>query len=111
MPTERPPEILDAVFDGLSDGRRRLVCHVLADGGGPTPFDDLIDAVVARERPTDGSPSADRETVAVDLRHVQLPKLADAGIVEYDVDGGIVEYRADETVEELLRYDARFADR
>lgn len=111
MPTERPPEVLDAVFDGLSDGRRRLVCRVLADGGGPTPFDELVDAVVARERPTDGSPSAARETVAVDLRHVQLPKLDDVGIAEYDADGGTVAYRADETVKELLRYDARFADR
>ncbi|UPV99010.1 hypothetical protein M0R88_10780 [Halorussus gelatinilyticus] len=41
-------------------------------------------------------------SVRIDLAHVHLPKLDDAGLVAYDHDSGRVRYRGDPTVEQLL---------
>lgn len=111
MSTERPPEVLDRLFDCLSDSRRRLVCHVLAAADGRTvEVSDVVDAVVARERSgSTPAPADHRENVAIDLHHVQLPKLDAAGIVEYDPDARTVTYRPDEIVERCLAYDARLS--
>lgn len=44
------------------------------------------------------------ERASVGLRHNHLPKLADAGVVDYDRQGATVRYRPREAVEELLAF-------
>lgn len=80
---------LDLVFDLLSNARRRHVLELLGDHDGETSFRELTDAVARREM---GEPVSydQRKRVYVSLRQSHLPRLADAGVVEYDRDRGTV---------------------
>lgn len=75
---------LDKVFELLANPRRRLILSYLSEtAADAVDFADLIAEVVARE--TDSETDAERyEAVAIELRHTHLPKLADAGLVDYD---------------------------
>jgi DNA-binding transcriptional ArsR family regulator len=98
-------ERLDAIFGALSDARRRRVIRILAapaegtgDGGRDgTTVSSLADSLATRES---GRPPTDR--LAVSLRHVHLPQLDDAGVVDYDPDRSRVRYEAVPLVERLL---------
>ena len=81
---------LDELFDILSNSRRRHVVEFLDEQGGETSFRELTDAVALRET---GDPVSydERKRVYVSLRQSHLPRLAEAGVVEYDRDRGTVE--------------------
>lgn len=77
----------DALLDALADAGRRAVLDRLVATGGPCTVEDLTEAVVA----DDGVPWATDPGVAgTALHHVHLPKLADAGLLEYDTRSGDV---------------------
>ncbi|WP_331234507.1 DUF7344 domain-containing protein [Natronorarus salvus] len=77
--TTGPDEEFPPIFDLLSDRRRlRLLAHLSCQSGRPVDFDALVDVVAAAE------PSADRESLAISIAHVHLPKLEAAGLIEYD---------------------------
>lgn len=59
--------------------RRQTVRYFRESGETVASLDDLVDHVVEA---TTGEP--DRERIATQLHHVSLPKLDDAGVVEYD---------------------------
>lgn len=63
----------------LEVARRRRVLEILAGREDPIALDALAAAVA--ERGVDGS---DVDEIATTLHHIHLPKLVDAGIVEYD---------------------------
>lgn len=83
---------LDAVFDALSDQRRRHVISCLLADGRAMALSDL--ARIVAEREADGADrQIDFETVRgieTSLYHVHVPKLAAAGVVEYDRDRDLV---------------------
>ena len=64
-----------------SDQRRRALA-VLDERSQPLSLEDLATHVAEQE--ADADASADVETVATTLHHIHLPKMATAGIVEYD---------------------------
>ena len=77
---------LSTVFELLSDPRRRFVVSYLQDCRR-TKLDELADVVTGWEESRRGDAIATREkreAVAVRLHHVDLPKLAAAGVLEYD---------------------------
>jgi DNA-binding transcriptional ArsR family regulator len=80
---------LDELFDILRNARRRHVVELLDEYGGEAEFRELTDAVARRET---GAPVSyeERKRVYVSLRQSHLPRLADAGVVEYDRDRGTV---------------------
>lgn len=99
---------LDTVFEVLSDHRRRYVLYVLyrAEGGAMT-VDRLVTRVSRMEgddRNLGGEPSPER--IADDLRERQLPKLLDAGVVEYDDRSETVRYYGRPAFEEWLEHAA-----
>jgi hypothetical protein len=63
------------------------------------PSIDLVDAVVAHEPETD---AGDRETIRTGLYHVHLPKLAEAGVIDYDTRSETVRYSQQPLLEECL---------
>lgn len=63
-------------FDGLAHPRRRQILAALLDRSTPVTVPELAERSQERSR----------EEVHSTLRHVDLPKLADAGLVEYDAD-------------------------
>lgn len=89
-PADRPVS-LDAVFGLLASFRRRTAYRTLLSHGDLS-LPDLADevAVVERDQPL---PEIDPDAVLkvyLSLYHTHVPKLAAAGLVEYDQDGDFV---------------------
>ena len=98
------PSSLDDVFRALAASRRRAICRYFESSGDDVAdLDDLVDFVVETERAerSDDRPDHRRE-VAVDLHHVHLPVLAEAGVVEFDSRSGSVLYRSDYQLDAIL---------
>lgn len=67
------------VQEVLGNPQRRSVLQELASlAGDEVSFETLADRVAQRE-------PLDRDRVASDLHHIHLPKLADLGVITYDV--------------------------
>lgn len=94
---------VNAVFEVLSDERRRTVLEYLLKRQRPVPVGDLVDSVVAAE--SNGHARADnrRNEVVVSLHHNHLPKLASSKLIDYDAEKGLITVReAAYTVEPYL---------
>lgn len=88
------PESLDALFDGLTHSRRRIVLDVLSHQLHPIHLETLAREVRARELDVteqDVSPEQVERT-AISFYHSHLPKLADAGLLFWDHEDDIVAY-------------------
>ncbi|WP_115865105.1 DUF7344 domain-containing protein [Halorussus litoreus] len=95
---------LDSLFDALSNERRRAVVSFLkSSDDDAVALSELVEHVVSHDEQIlsdneqttacgadDGSD--DRETVATALHHVHLPKLADAGLLDYDAGSNTVRF-------------------
>lgn len=92
------------VVDVLSSRRRRYVLYYLLDSSdGVTELDDLADQLQRWERAADDEVPDDHGVrIATALHHVDLPKLSDAGIVDFDPRSGAVRYHADDSHEAVL---------
>ncbi|MFB6302108.1 MAG: ArsR family transcriptional regulator [Haloferacaceae archaeon] len=100
---ESQPHRLDLVFGILQNERRRRVLRYLQEHESTTQG-ELAEHVAAIENdvPRKSLTSTQRKRVYVSLYQSHLPKLRDAGAVEYDADRGTVE-RVPET-DEFLQY-------
>ena len=67
----------------LASERRRAVLRHLQTTDGEASLVELGSAVFATERSADAS-AARRRRVELSLHHVHLPKLEEAGVLEYD---------------------------
>lgn len=96
-----PAEDLDAMFACLAHQRCRFVlAHFRETECESVALRELIDAVIERE-----SPTPDRESVAISLHHIHLPKLADNDFITYDTDRSAVTI-TDRTTELLSQLSA-----
>jgi DNA-binding transcriptional ArsR family regulator len=85
--TDHAREEVSTVFDLLSNRRRlRVVTHLSFRAVDSIDLDDLIDVVYATEI------NANRESVAISLVHVHLPKLEHAGLIDFDHEGESVHW-------------------
>ncbi|MFB6163621.1 MAG: hypothetical protein ABEJ31_00515 [Haloarculaceae archaeon] len=76
-------------FDVLTDEHRCRAIEYL-DRAGPTAVDDLVGYVVSRSD-HEGTELDARSRMRVRFHHVHLPKMVDAGLVEYDREDSAVE--------------------
>ncbi len=94
------------IFDLLRNQRRRFVLHYLKhyDGDGPVELGELATQVAAWENDVgvDEVTSSQRKRVYTTLQQSHLPKLDEAGIVEFDAGRGQI--RATDVVEDLTIY-------
>lgn len=88
---------VDAVFDVLSNARRRRIIRELRTNGDAMFVPALAEALAVREP---GTPDPDR--LVVSLQHVHLPKLDATGVVEYGREQSQVRYDETPLVERLL---------
>ena len=115
---------LDLVFDLLSNSRRRYALYCLNDqSDGVATLETLTENVVTFEQmtgATDGETNASMRTrtdsdhdghvrdrharVQIALTHTHLPKLEDAGLLEYDQRSEMVRYWSQPSVEEWLEH-------
>jgi hypothetical protein len=82
----------DTAYSLLSNRRRRNVVHALLTDGPETTVSDLARQLAAWENDCDprSISSKQRKRTYTAVRQSHLPKLADAGIVEYDEHRGTV---------------------
>jgi len=83
----------DLVFDVLKNRRRRYALHYLKYHDESVKLSDLAEQVAAWENDTtvDSISAAQRKRVYTALYQSHLPKLDDAGIVDYNQNRGVVE--------------------
>lgn len=90
------------VFDLLSNARRRFVLHYLSRQDGPVELRQLADEVARWETGSESLSRQERKRVYVSLYQSHIPRLVDAGIVEFDSESGLV--RLVDNVAEINRY-------
>jgi CheY-like chemotaxis protein/DNA-binding transcriptional ArsR family regulator len=101
----------DALFELLADANRRTILFHLRQHGAAT-VDELVDVLVdVGEYDAD---HAGRRAVVTSLRHVDLPKLEERGLVSYDRETLVVEAAAvpaevGEWLDLAVRRDIQFA--
>lgn len=88
------------IFDLLSNSRRRMVLFYLREHGSEITPTELAEEVAAIENDVETADLThkQRKRVYVSLHQTHLPRLADAGIIEYDRDDGIVRLTEDADV-------------
>lgn len=74
----------DELFEALTHRRRRRVLAVLRTAGQPLTLTALAEELALRRDDEMGDEETER--LRVSLYHRHLPKLADTGLVEFDVD-------------------------
>jgi len=82
----------DLVFDILSNTRRRMVLYYLREYGAPASVQEIAERIAALENeiPPEELSRQQRKRVYVSLYQTHLPKLNEAGIIEYDDNEGMV---------------------
>lgn len=74
------------VFDALGHDRRRRVLDVLDEAGTALSLSDLARSVARREHAPRHPMDETVKRVRISLYHRHVPKLEDAGLVDYDPD-------------------------
>lgn len=95
---------LEESFELLKNQRRRSVVWYLEHGDGHTTLGELAEQLAAWEagKPVGDVTADERERLYVSLYQYHLPKLADAGVLEFDPDRGTVRRTAE--TRRLVRY-------
>ncbi|WP_018258149.1 DUF7344 domain-containing protein [Halomicrobium katesii] len=99
----------DRLFDAFaSTVRRQTLCYLFDE---PRTTVETLATLLAAQRSTADGPvdPTERDRVAIELRHVHLPELADATLIEYDSATGDVRLREfPDPVRDLLRFTRRY---
>lgn len=82
------------VFDVLSSPRRRQLLRLLHQRGGQQELGDLAAHVAAAEMgaSVDELTTSERKRVYISCYQTHLPRLVEAGLVDYDPDTGVVRH-------------------
>ncbi|ESP90197.1 DUF7344 domain-containing protein [Candidatus Halobonum tyrrellensis] len=105
MSHSRSAPTTDALVALLADRRRRTVVRHLAE----RPAESSLETLVETLSPANADPADERE-LRTALHHNHLPRLDEAGLVEYDAATHAVRYRPDDRAESLLRFLAEAFD-
>ena len=112
-PHDATAEQMNRLFGLLTDRRRRYVLKRLQTANQPISLEELVADISAWEDtpPPETSPTDRVNEVTVSLQHCHLPKLADAGLIEYDRSTKNVTYTDHPQVEALVdRFSELFPD-
>lgn len=86
-------DVLNQIFDLLSEERRRYALYYLEQQDGPVSVDDVAEQVAKWETgsATVSIPEEKLREIEVELYHNDLPKASEAQCITYDSEEGIVE--------------------
>jgi hypothetical protein len=90
---------LTLLYKLLADHRRRVLLQYLRDTEDPMPISALVTELTQRDEHVSPDESIDTE---IAMHHIHLPKLADAGVIEYDQSDQHAAYIAPPQVNALL---------
>lgn len=86
----------------LEDHHRRLLLRYFVETSDRTAsIDECVSYILQAEMEGPGEPPS-RDGVEIALHHIHIPKLADAGILEYDARHRTVRYRGHDRLEASL---------
>lgn len=93
---------LNAILELLTHHHRRELLRQLVDDPDHTAdFDEITTSLIEQELERTGKRPG-RTEIEVQLHHIHLPKLMDAGIVEYDTRSREIRYWRHERLEDIL---------
>ncbi|WP_083252433.1 hypothetical protein [Haladaptatus sp. W1] len=93
-------EQLTLLYKLLADHRRRVLLQSLRDTADPMP----ISALVTELTQSAGREPSERDVeTEIAVHHIHLPKLADAGVIEYNQSDQQAAYSAPPQVDALLK--------
>lgn len=93
------PLSLDAILDILANHRRRALLEYLWDQPGDVgSVEGATKHTILRIGQKQGA-QPNHDDIQVDLQHHHLPKMADAGIIEYDIRSQTIRYHENERLE------------
>lgn len=101
------PHSFDTVVDVLSSPQRRAVLYHLAfeREGAPTVSLETLVEELSRLATSIGEESWDtsEQALQVSLLHVDLPRLAEAGIIEFDLESRTIQYQPNPALESVMK--------
>ena len=95
---ERKPEQKDELLTILADDRRRAILAFFRDA------DDAVATVRELATHVDGRGHGDPGATPIQLVHSDLPRLEEAGVVEFDQRSEAVRYQGSTELERLLAF-------
>ncbi|WP_435158878.1 DUF7344 domain-containing protein [Haladaptatus sp. DFWS20] len=90
---------LTLLYKLLANHRRRVLLQCLRDTEAPIPISVLVTELTQRDEHVSPNESINTE---IAVHHIHLPKLADAGVIEYDHSAQQAAYTAPPQVDALL---------
>lgn len=105
------PLSIDAMLDILANPHRRYMIEYLREQPDETAaFEDVTKYIIARVGQLQGR-QPNHDDVQVNIQHHHIPKMSDAGILEFDVRSQTIRYRPNEPIEELYDRVKEFQDK
>lgn len=99
----RAPSI-DSLFDILASDRRRCVLYYLYRTDEQVATVDELVEFILEVKGVEGSPEEAYTNVAISLHHVELPRLVEEGVIEFDRRSKTVRYWSQPSLEEWLEH-------
>ena len=105
VPSAGETPSLDLVFEVLSDRRRRYALYHLRESPeSVATVSDVVGYICRQEVESDESRPDLRRSIRTTLQHFHLPKLADAGVIEYDERTETIRYWGQPSLDEWLEH-------
>lgn len=83
---------LNEMFELLTHPYRRYILHHLSQRSETVDFDTLAASLATRDAcQAEENESTSRTTIELQLQHIHLPKLVNAGVITFNEDTGIIE--------------------
>lgn len=101
----------DAVFDVLSNQRRRETLRYLLDASGSVTLGDLAEhiASIENDKPEEALSSSERKRVYISLYQAHLPKMDQVGIIKFDQSRKTIE--RDRYFDDVIDFHPGYRDR
>jgi DNA-binding transcriptional ArsR family regulator len=84
--------------------RRRLIRHLIASNDETVEVNDLIRDLRRDQSNSTHTSHSTSTHLRIELQHVHLPKLDEAGVVDYDSRSTTVRYNSIDNVEKLVTF-------
>lgn len=94
---------LDAILSLLSDRHRRDLLRYLMESDDRTCTHDKCIGYITRQEEQRRGERPGHDEIAAALYHIHIPKLSDAGVIEYDGRSQEIRYWGNDRLEEWLQ--------
>ena len=95
---------VDEIFELVADAQRRqILTYLIQNADRPIPLEALLEELMTQTDTSESDQPTEREHLLTRLHHLQLPKLADYGVIEYNESLQLISYIEQSRIEMLLQ--------